>query len=158
MGPLPEVSGYLGYLSAPSQEPAFMGCPPARALSTIKRAKARHPDPHGRPPDRIPGAGQTSILCPLFLRAKRGAFWVCDSLPAPDNSCGGGFQVASQGPTHEAAQIVAMFEVPDVSFKTVRATFTDSMGSIYLFVERYYEPGTVQGSEDTMVTKTEMSL
>lgn len=68
--------------------------------------------------------------------------------------------MSSQRPAREAAQMVAMFEVPDVSFKKVRATFTDST-SIYLFIyllNTYYEPGTMQGFEDTMVNKTEREL
>lgn len=58
---------------------------------------------------------------------------MCDSVPALDHSCGGGFQVASQRPAHKAAQIMAVFEVPDAFSKKVRATFTYST-SDYLLI------------------------
>lgn len=126
MGPLPEVPRYLGHLSAPSQEPAFRGCPPAGLLFMIE--KAQRPNPRGHQLNMVPGAGQTSILSlstyPPLL-SKRGALQMCDSVPAPDNNCGGGLQGASQRPARRAAQRATMFEVPDVSFKKVRTTLKD---------------------------------
>lgn len=82
---------------------------------------------------------------------------MCDSEPALDGGRRGGCQVASQRPAREAAQTMAVFGGS-------RCFFQESQGNVRFFSERsfvpllntYYEPGTVQGFEDTVVNKTEM--
>ena len=63
MGPLPEVSGYLGYLSAPSREPTLM----LLVFFTVKREKPQDPNPPGHQLDILRGPSQTPILCSIFL-------------------------------------------------------------------------------------------
>lgn len=71
LGPLPEVSGYFGHLSAPSQGPALMGCPPTGMPFRIKQGKA---------PDRETGVG---ILNPSSCGhdVGPGASWMPHSAP-----------------------------------------------------------------------------
>ena len=78
LGPLPEVSEYFGYLSAPSQRPALTDCPQAGVLFRKKKKLALRIgrlgigvlDPNFRGHDVQPGASQTPLLCLSILICK----------------------------------------------------------------------------------------
>lgn len=70
MGRLPEVSGYLGYLSGPSREPALVFL----VLFTVQSEAAQDPHPHGHRLAVLPGPSQTLILCSVFLLFRMRAF------------------------------------------------------------------------------------
>lgn len=84
-----------------------------------------------------PGASQTPFL--ESSSARCGVSQMRGSVTALDSSSGGGLQVTYQRPAHKAAQRVAVYEVPDICFKKVRATFTYAT-SIYL-LNTCWEPG-----------------